>query len=63
VIHYDLDKAVAYPWNMLVGSEFGLTPAWRLRAEVGFINRTQVVLGLCYRFGGFRKAPELDGAE
>jgi hypothetical protein len=53
VIHYDLDKAVAYPWNVLIGTEIGLTPAWRVRAEVGFIQRTQVIVGLNYRFGGF----------
>ena len=53
VIHYDLDKAVAYPWNVLIGTEIGLTPAWRIRAEVGFIQRTQVIIGLNYRFGGF----------
>ncbi|HSC86333.1 MAG TPA: hypothetical protein VLC09_03650 [Polyangiaceae bacterium] len=51
VIQYELDKAVKYPWNMLVGAEIGLSPAWRLRAEVGFIERTQVVLGVNYRFG------------
>jgi hypothetical protein len=54
VIHYDLDKAVAYPWNFLIGTEIGLTRAWRIRAEVGFIQRTQVIIGLNYRFGGFR---------
>jgi hypothetical protein len=53
VIHYDLDKAVAYPWNMLIGTEIGLTDAWRLRAEVGFIHRTQFIFGINYRFGGF----------
>jgi hypothetical protein len=51
VIHYDLDKAVAYPWNMLIGTEIGLTDAWRLRGEVGFIHRTQVIVGINYRFG------------
>jgi hypothetical protein len=56
VIRYDLDKAIAYPWNALVGTEIGLSPAWRVRAEVGFINRTQVVLGLNYRFGGFTRS-------
>jgi hypothetical protein len=55
VIRYDLDKAIAFPWNMLVGTEIGLSDAWRLRAEVGFIHRTQVVLGLNYRFGGFSR--------
>jgi hypothetical protein len=53
VIRYDLDKAVAHPWNMLIGTEIGLTDAWRIRAEVGFIHRTQVIVGLNYRFGGF----------
>jgi hypothetical protein len=53
VVRYDLDKAIAYPWNLLVGTEIGLTDAWRLRAEVGFIHRTQVILGINYRFGGF----------
>jgi len=52
VIRYDLDKAVAYPWNMLVGTELGLSDAWRMRAELGFIHRTQVILGVNYRFGG-----------
>jgi len=55
-IRYDLHKAVKYPWNMLVGTEVGLTPAWRLRAEFGFIHRTQLVLGVNYRFGGFTGA-------
>lgn len=53
VIHYDLDKAIKYPWNMLVGGEVGLSKAWRLRAEFGFIHRTQLVLGINYRFGLF----------
>jgi hypothetical protein len=57
VIHYDLDKAVAYPWNLLIGTEIGLTPAWRVRAEFGFIQRTQLILGLNYRFGGFVSGP------
>jgi len=57
LIRYDLDKAIAYPWNFLIGSEVGLTKAWRVRAEVGFIHRTQFVLGLNYRFGGFAAGP------
>ncbi len=52
VIHYDLDKKIAKPWNMLIGTEVGLSDAWRLRGEVGFIGRTQLVLGVNYRFGG-----------
>jgi hypothetical protein len=58
VIRYDLDKAVAYPWNLLVGTEIGLSRAWRIRAEVGFIHRTQVIVGLNYRFGGFLASSE-----
>jgi hypothetical protein len=54
-IRYDLDKAIAYPWNALIGTEIGLSPAWRVRAELGFINRTQVLVGLNYRFGGIKK--------
>lgn len=57
VIHYDLDKAIKYPWNMLLGGEIGVTKAWRIRAEFGFIHRTQVVLGLNYRFGLFEAGP------
>jgi hypothetical protein len=53
VVHYDLDKAVAFKWNMLLGTEIGITREWRVRAEVGFIKRTQVIIGLNYRFGGF----------
>lgn len=59
VIQYELDKAIADPWNMLLGTEVGLTPAWRLRAEVGFINRTQVVVGVNYRFGDGAASPEV----
>jgi hypothetical protein len=55
VIHYDLDKAVAHPWNFLIGTEIGLTRAWRVRAEVGFIQRTQLIIGINYRFGGFER--------
>lgn len=57
VIHYDLDKAVDQKWNALVGTEIGLTDAWRIRAELGFLGRTQVIAGLNYRFGGPQKSP------
>lgn len=53
VIRYDLDKHIAHPWNMVVGTELGLSQAWRLRCEVGFIGRTQVIVGVNYRFGDF----------
>jgi hypothetical protein len=57
IIRYDLDKGIKYPWNMVVGGELGITKAWRFRAEVGFIHRTQVVLGLNWRFGLFEADP------
>jgi hypothetical protein len=51
IIRYDLDKRVAHRWNMLIGGELGLSRAWLVRAEFGFIHRTQVLVGLNYRFG------------
>lgn len=63
VIRYDLDKHVAHPWNMVVGTELGLTRAWRLRCEVGFIGRTQVIVGVNYRFGDFFRKPTQARAE
>jgi len=50
VIHYKLDKEIADPWNMLLGMEADLSQRFQLRAEVGFIGRTQVILGVNYRF-------------
>jgi hypothetical protein len=50
IIHYKLDKAIKYPWNMLVGMEADLNQRVQLRAELGFIHRTQVILGINYRF-------------
>lgn len=56
-IHYKLDKALSDPWNMLVGTEIDLHKRVQMRMEYGFIGRTQLIMGLCYRFGGF---PALD---
>lgn len=50
-IHYKLDKAVAHPWNMLLGMEADFSDRVQLRTEVGFFGRMQLVLGVCYRFG------------
>ena len=55
VIRYRLDKRVSQPWNMLVGAQLELSEHWQLRAEVGFIKRTQVIAGLNYRFGMFAR--------
>jgi hypothetical protein len=51
VVRYRLNKQVEQPWNMLVGTQLELTENWQIRAEVGFIKRTQVIAGLNYRFG------------
>jgi len=58
-IHYKLDKALTDPWNMLVGAEVDLHKRVQMRMEYGFIGRTQLIMGLCYRFGGFA-APDAD---
>jgi hypothetical protein len=51
IIHYKLDKKIADPWNMLLGMEMDLGQVVQLRTEFGFIGRTQLIMGLNYRFG------------
>jgi len=51
-IHYKLDKALTDPWNFLIGSEVDLHKRVQMRMEFGFIGRTQLIMGICYRFGG-----------
>ena len=57
MIRYRLNKHVAYPWNMIVGAQLEVTPRWQARVEVGFIHRTQVIVGLSYRFGILKPRP------
>src|SRR6478735_10056461 len=52
-IHYKLNKAVSHPWNMLNGAEIDLHKRVQMRMEYGFLGRTQLIAGICYRFGGF----------
>jgi opacity protein-like surface antigen len=52
-IYYRLSKEVQNPWNMLAGTQLEVTENWMVRAEFGFIKRTQVIIGLNYRFGLF----------
>lgn len=59
VIHYKLNKAVTHPWNMLIGAEVDLHKRVQMRMEYGFLGRTQLIMGICYRFGGF-PAPTAD---
>jgi len=51
VIHYRLDKALADPWNMLLGFEVDLHQRVQMRMEYGFLGRSQLLLGINYRFG------------
>ncbi|RLA63005.1 MAG: hypothetical protein DRQ88_10830 [Epsilonproteobacteria bacterium] len=37
-------------WNMLIGGSWEITPHWVFLAEVGFIKRTQYIMGGVYRF-------------
>jgi hypothetical protein len=52
-IHYKLNKSLTDPWNMLIGAEVDLHKRVQMRMEYGFIGRTQLIMGICYRFGGF----------
>jgi hypothetical protein len=50
VINYGLQKAIATPWNMLAGVTYDFTRNWTIRAELGFIQRTSVLVMGNYRF-------------
>jgi len=50
VLNYSLYKAPEHPWNMLVGAQFQINPAWQFRVEAGLINRYSFLAGLQYRF-------------
>ena len=49
-INYGLNKAVADPWNMLLGISWEKNKRWQARIETGFIGRVQVLLMANYRF-------------
>lgn len=56
-IDYLLDKKVASPFNILLGAQYQFNKNIMLRSELGvFGKRSQFLLNLNYRFGGFRKA-------
>jgi hypothetical protein len=50
-IHYKLDKSLANPWNGLVGMEADINRRFQIRTELGFFGRTQMLVGVNYRFG------------
>jgi hypothetical protein len=49
-IHYKLDKALANPWNGLIGMEADFSRRIQIRTELGFFGRTQMLVGVNYRF-------------
>jgi hypothetical protein len=51
VIHYKLDKALAHPWNGLIGMETDVDQRFQIRTELGFFGRKQFLVGVNYRFG------------
>jgi hypothetical protein len=50
-IHYKLDKQLSDPWNFLIGAEVDLHKRVQMRMEYGFLGRTQLIMGMTYRFG------------
>ena len=50
-IHYKLDKALANPWNGLIGMDADIDRRFQIRTELGFFGRTQMLVGVNYRFG------------
>ncbi|MBW2462797.1 MAG: hypothetical protein JRH11_14190 [Deltaproteobacteria bacterium] len=50
-IGYDLDKAPAQHWNMLIGAQWGINENLFLRTEVGVIERFSLMVNINYRFG------------
>ncbi|HKO50228.1 MAG TPA: hypothetical protein VJV79_21000 [Polyangiaceae bacterium] len=49
-IRYKLDKSLSDPWNLLIGAEIDLHKRVQMRMEYGFLGRTQLIMGISYRF-------------
>lgn len=49
-INYELDKELVAIWNFVLGFNFQVTRNWYARAELGIINRQQILIGAEYRF-------------
>lgn len=55
-IHYNLDKELAGPWNLIFGAQYQHNKHWQIRSEVGtFGERTQFLLNLNYSFVHLKK--------
>jgi len=56
VIHYNIDKELAGPWNLIFGAQYQHNKHWQIRTEVGtFGKRTQFLLNLNYAFVTLKK--------
>ena len=51
-INYQLDKALMDPWNIVVGGNYAIDRHVHFRAEVGFLHRIELLMGVEYRFDG-----------
>lgn len=49
VVNYELDKAPATKWNLLLGANLDVGKRWSFRTEVGLIGRYSVLLNAVYR--------------
>ena len=49
-IQFQADVEDEAPWSYVVGGEYRISDQWILSAEIGFGDRTQVLLGTSYRF-------------
>ncbi len=50
-VHYELDKKIAAPWNLIFGAQYQFNKHWQLRCELGtFGKRSQFMLNLNWRF-------------
>ncbi len=50
-VHYELDKKIAGPWNLIFGAQYQFNKHWQLRCELGtFGQRSQFMLNLNWRF-------------
>jgi hypothetical protein len=49
VVNYQLDKAPATKWNLLLGANVDVGKRWSFRTEVGLIGRYSVLLNAVYR--------------
>ena len=57
-IRYKLDKQLSDPWNFLIGAEIDLHKRVQMRMEYGFLGRTQLIMGICYRFNMFETSDD-----